>query len=301
MSESRAEWARRPERSSPFWLRVMRRLALTLGRAPTRLLLYPMVLYFLLAGAEAGAASRDYLQRLFGRPATLAERWRHLFCFAATVHDRLFLLNDRAELFDIEIDGRELIDEAMARGDGVFLLGAHLGSFEALRTVGRWNSGLRVAMVMYPDNARQINEVLAAVNPALMADVVSLGQIDSMLEVQARLDEGCLVGLLGDRSPGNEPKASRDFLGAPAGFPLGPLRLAALMRRPVLFMTALYLGGNRYRLHFSRLADFSALSRGERDAVLQTALSDYVARLESQCRAAPYNWFNFYDFWADHD
>jgi predicted LPLAT superfamily acyltransferase len=301
VSDSRAEWARRPERGSPFWLRLMRRLALALGRAPTRLLLYPATLYFLLADKDAGAASRDYLQRIFGRPASLAERWRHLFCFASTVHDRLFLLNDRAALFDIEIDGRELIDEAVARGDGVFLLGAHLGSFEVLRAAGRWNSGLRVAMVMYPDNARQINAMLAAINPALAADVLPLGQIDSMLQVEARLAEGCLVGLLGDRSPGKEAKASRDFLGAPAGFPLGPLRLAALMHRPVLFMSALYLGGNRYRLHFSRLADFSTPAHGERGAALQAALSDYVARLESQCRAAPYNWFNFYDFWAEHD
>jgi predicted LPLAT superfamily acyltransferase len=25
----------------------------------------------------------------------------------------------------------------------------------------------------------------------------------------------------------------------------------------------------------------------------------YVAILEALCREAPYNWFNFYDFWAD--
>jgi predicted LPLAT superfamily acyltransferase len=23
----------------------------------------------------------------------------------------------------------------------------------------------------------------------------------------------------------------------------------------------------------------------------------YVARIEHHCRNAPYNWFNFYDFW----
>ena len=25
----------------------------------------------------------------------------------------------------------------------------------------------------------------------------------------------------------------------------------------------------------------------------------YVSTLEALCREAPYNWFNFYDFWAD--
>jgi predicted LPLAT superfamily acyltransferase len=30
-------------------------------------------------------------------------------------------------------------------------------------------------------------------------------------------------------------------------------------------------------------------------------LTRYVQALERHCRAAPYNWFNFFDFWkADH-
>ena len=299
--KAQAEWAKRPERSSLFWLTVMRRLALGLGRGPARLLLYPITLGFLLTGKAEGAASRDYLQRVLGRPPRFIERWRHQFHFASTVLDRLYLLNDRHDLFDIQIEGRELIEDIMARGEGVFLLGSHLGSFEALRAAGRWYSGMRVVLAMYPDNARQINAMLDAINPSLAREIVPIGQIDSMLEVQARLDEGCLLGILGDRSPGKEPKAMMPFLGAPAGFPWGPLRLAALMRRPVLFMTGLYLGGNRYRLHFSLLADFTNLDRRGRSEAVQAAMAAYVARLEEQCRAEPYNWFNFYDFWAADD
>ncbi|GAB3628859.1 Lipid A biosynthesis lauroyltransferase [Pandoraea terrae] len=300
MSKARAEWTRLPERSSLVWLSVMRWLALRLGRRVARCLLHPIALYFLFTGGPACAASRAYLTRVFGRPPRLSERLRHLHCFAATVLDRVYLLNDRDTLFDIEIEGREVIDRVMARGEGVFLLGAHLGSFEVLRTAGRWYSGLRVAMVMYPDNARKINAVLAAINPGLVSEIVPIGQIDSMFTVKSRLDEGCLVGMMGDRGVGGEAKAVCPFLGEPASFPLGPLRLAALMRRPVLFMTGIYLGGNRYRLHFSELADFSALAGAGRNTALQAGLAAYVTQLEAQCRAAPYNWFNFFDFWADN-
>jgi len=296
--KANAVWANRAERGSTFWLGVMRYLALRLGRRPARVLLYPITLYFLLFPGPAGKASRDYLSRQFGHPASLAMRWRHFFSFASTVLDRLYLLNDRDDLFEIEIEGRELIHGAMARGDGVFLLGSHLGSFEVLRAAGRWNSELRVTLVMYPDNARQIQATLEAINPSLQSEIVPLGQLDSMLSVKTRLEAGDLVGMLGDRSPQQEAMAKRPFLGDDAAFPLGPLRLAAVMRSPVLFMTGLYLGGNRYRLHFSELVDFSTVERGGREAAVQAALTDYVARLEQQCRAAPYNWFNFYDFWA---
>jgi len=34
---------------------------------------------------------------------------------------------------------------------------------------------------------------------------------------------------------------------------------------------------------------------------IRAALERYAATLESLCREAPYNWFNFYDFWAEAD
>jgi len=73
--------------------------------------------------------------------------------------------------------------------------------------------------------------------------------------------------------------------------------MAALLRRPVFFMTGLYLGANRYRIHFDMLADFTNITPGQRKAAIETAITRYAALLEHYCRAAPYNWFNFFDFW----
>jgi predicted LPLAT superfamily acyltransferase len=75
------------------------------------------------------------------------------------------------------------------------------------------------------------------------------------------------------------------------------MRLAAMLKRPVLFMSGLYLGGNRYAIHFERLADFSDVERPGRDAAIESAVVAYAACLERHCRTAPYNWFNFFDFW----
>jgi predicted LPLAT superfamily acyltransferase len=33
------------------------------------------------------------------------------------------------------------------------------------------------------------------------------------------------------------------------------------------------------------------------DDVLRDLVERYAARVEHHCRTAPYNWFNFYDFW----
>ena len=282
-------------------LRLMAWISLRLGRAAARFVLAGISLYFLLFAPAAKAASRAYLRRALDREPTFADVFRHFYSFASTIHDRIFLLNARFDLFQLEVHGEDVIQEVLAAGRGAFLMGAHMGSFEVARAIGRRQPGLRVAMVMYEENARKLNAALAAINPAAVQDIIPLGQLDSMLRVQACLDEGMVLGVLGDRTLGSEPTLRVPFLGADAEFPLGPMRLAAMLKRPVLFMGGLYLGGNRYAIHFERLADFSALERSGRDAAIQGAVAAYAACLERHCRAAPCNWFNFFDFWRAKD
>jgi predicted LPLAT superfamily acyltransferase len=66
-------------------------------------------------------------------------------------------------------------------------------------------------------------------------------------------------------------------------------------------MVGLYLGGKRYDVRFETMADFTQppADPAERERLIRSALHDYVARLESLCREAPYNWFNFYDYWRE--
>ena len=151
-----------------------------------------------------GAASRAYLGRALGRPATWADGFRHVFSFASTIHDRIYLLNDRFDLFDIEIIGAEALHAALAQQPGALLIGAHLGSFEVLRAVGRGQAGLKVAMLMYEENARKINATLAAINPAANDDIIALGRMDSMLQASDKLEQGYLVGMLADRRLGDD-------------------------------------------------------------------------------------------------
>jgi hypothetical protein len=73
--------------------------------------------------------------------------------------------------------------------------------------------------------------------------------------------------------------------------------MAAVLRRPVIFMAGLYLGGNRYAVHFEPLADFSE-RRARTRAAIDAAVGATPQLLERHCREAPYNWFNFYDFWT---
>lgn len=300
---ARPEWVERSERGSPFLMRFMARLSLALGRAPARLLLYGIAAYFLAFSASARRHSRVFLERALGRTPTLAEQYRHFLAFASTVHDRVFFVAGRLEPFDVRVHGAEVVD-ALPAETGAFLMGAHLGSFAALRAFGRERTPHRLVMAMLPENARKLQAALSAIDPRASEGIVALGRMDSMLKLRDLLDDGALVGVLADRTPGHDAVVRVPFLGRPADFPKGPMRMAAMLRSRVIFMAGLYRGGNRYDLHFETLADFSgadASSRGERDRLVDEAVARYASRVEHHARADPYNWFNFHDFWAPRD
>lgn len=292
-----AEWARRPERSNMAMLRLMTWLSLRLGRPASRLVLHGITAYFLAFAPDARRASADYLRRVHGRTPRLGERYRHLFSFAACIHDRVYLLNDRFDLFDIEIEGEALIREQIARGEGALLFGGHLGSFEVIRAVGRRQPGLSVALAMYEDNARKINAMLHAINPANQPEIIALGRLDAMLRVGQRLAGGALVGVLADRSLGNEAHRRLPVLGHPAALPAGPFRMAALLKTRIVFMAGLYRGGRRYTIRFLPVADFSQTPRHAREAAIADAMARYADALTGCCLEAPDNWFNFFPFW----
>ena len=295
--DGQPDWMQQEERSHALVLRFMVWLSLTFGRRMGRVVLHFITAYFVLFAPSARRASRHYLERALGRPAGWRDGYRHVLSFASTIHDRVYLLNDRFKDFDIQVFGQQALRETLADGEGALLIGAHLGSFEALRAVGWGAGGLKVAMLMYEDNARKLNASLAAINPKAMQDIIPLGRMESMLEVRDKLDQGYMVGMLADRTLGDDAMVMTDFLGHPAPFPVGPWRLASMLKRRVYFMTGLYMGGNRYELHFEPLADFSHVERAGRQAAIERAMANYVGCLERYCRRQPYNWFNFFNFW----
>ena len=299
-------WRRRAERSSPRVMRFMVWLSLTLGRRASRVVLYGIAAYFTLFAPAARRASRDYLRRVLGRPARLGDGFRHVLSFATVIHDRVYWLRGRHGLFDVRISGAEHVAALRQAGRSIVFMGAHFGSFEALRALGE-GYGLNLRMLMYPANAQMLTQTLAAINPALAAQVIAIGQPDALLRVREHMDSGGCVGFLADRlldedgahgPGGGKGKAlAIGFLGGQAAFPAGPFRLAALLRAPVVFMAGAYLGGNRYHLHFAPIADFADIPAGGRDAAIHQAMHCYAGLLQAQCRQAPWNWFNFYDFW----
>jgi len=107
-----------------------------------------------------------------------------------------------------------------------------------------------------------------------------------------------VVGLMVDRRRGPERTVPVNFLGSTAHFPASPWLLAAALQVPVIIVFGIWHGGARYDAHVELLSEKIELPRATRDAALGHLVQEYADRLAARVRSAPYNWLNFFDFWA---
>jgi predicted LPLAT superfamily acyltransferase len=291
-------WTAVPELGTAFGVRLLT-LTLRLGGRPVASALLWLVCWYYVATSRV---ARDASRALFTR---LGERFdvrllhRHLWTFARVSLDRAVFLSGDTRGLEVELHGHETVMAQTAHGKGALLLGAHLGSFEAMRALaGHYDVPLLVVVDFH--NARRITTTLGADAARQRVRLLDLSADDplALLQVKEAIDRGELVAMLGDRATG---RADRDvvtpFLGAPARFPGGPLLLASVLDCPVFFVCALFDAPRTYRVHCVPLFERVELPRRGRHAALTHHVERYARTLEGFTRAAPLNWFNFFPFW----
>lgn len=293
-------WRNRRERGSEGAIRLIVWLALHTARKICRVLLVPICAYFVVTAPRARCASIEFLSRAQACHAGWTDCFRHLFVFATTLLDRVYLIHGRREELSISVTNESVFWNALAAGRGCLLLGSHLGSFEMLGIIGGAEKKLSINMVMHVDSDARLAKLILGRHGSLPYDIIPLGHPGSMLQVKECMEKGQVVGILADRVFADEATGVVPFLGRPARFSLSPLRLARITGVPVVTVFGLFRGGNRYEIVFELLADrVGDGPAGSAPALsLEASLRKYVSILECQAKTHPLNWFNFYDYWS---
>jgi predicted LPLAT superfamily acyltransferase len=294
-----------PERGSLWGIRLVLFLLNTVGYGVAVLTLFPIVGYFFLTGRTARRASLAYLRRLHqvhpevNGPPSLWKSYRHHLHFALTILDRVWLWQGKLEKFRFHEEGRHYIQRQDSKG--ALLLGAHMGSFDALRVLA-FTEGFTVHVVMHRGHAQKINAVMNTLHPRTNLRVLELtpGDMEMIFTLKGYVERGEMIAILGDRMP---PHAKQrvtwlPFLGKIAPFPQHAWLLASLLECPVYLTIGLRTGYRQYRVCAEPLVERVDLPRHAREERLQGYITQYARRLEELCCAYPYQWFNFYDFWS---
>lgn len=303
-----ADWWRIAERGSQLGMKLLALSSRVFGRRFTALWLHPVVAYFLLTGHEARAASARYFTQL--RASTPQENlprpgwrsaYRHMLAFAQSGFDKLGAWTGRVNFADVTFDDPAAFEALAASGRGALVIGAHLGNLEMTRALAVRGAHAKVTAIVYTDHARRFNSVLASASDDFSERLVEVSDFgpETALMMQARVDAGELLVIVGDRVPAHDAGRTTDarFLGAPAPFAQGPYILAHALGCPVYLFFCLK-EPTGYHLYFEPFAERIELPRRERAEQLAAWTQRYAERLEHYCRKAPYQWFNFFDFWA---
>jgi len=296
------QWAEIQERGSYWGMRVL----MVVYRCGGNLLLYPLVglvvFYFFLTRAATRRYSRLYLKRVLSAPVRVWDIWLHHWAFARALLDRIAAWMGKIKLSDVSLDNRALLIDLKAQKKGAILLGAHLGNLEMCRGVVENDGYLTLNVILHSHNTAKINRLMQSLHPNVQVRLIQIDEINPVtaMRLRAMLDNGEFIILLADRlPPGEQPRfIEYPFLGAPARFPVGPFWLALLLGAPVFFMTGMRTPTG-YRAALEPLSDGAPVARKKRDAACQQLMASYIEKLEATCRAHPYQWFNFYDYWRD--
>lgn len=306
--ERRTHWSRTPERGSLLGMQIMLASYRLLGRRGFSLLLYPVIGYFWLTGRAQRQASQAYLARLesfadasgVALPPEPRSSFRHFLRFGEAALDKLAGWRGDITEQEVELVGTEHYQAAINSGQGVLLLGSHLGDLELCRALGSRKQGLRINALVFTRHAARFNALLKQINPDSHLNLIQVQELgaDTAILLKEKLERGEWVVIVGDRTSVTREKRViwADFLGAPAPFPLGPFVLSSVLGCPVYLMFGLKEQG-RFRVHFEPFADGQPLPRQGRQQILASRVQAYADRLQHHCLQAPLDWFNFFDFW----
>lgn len=293
------DWQTRSEAGGSAGLRSMVWIALTLGRPTLTVILYLVAFYFLLVRKTERQASRQFLARVTNKRASMWQVYRHFLTFAQVTADRVYFLANRSGVIPVHVSGAENMERFVDQGRGCVMISSHLGNIEAARDSAWAHQSVEIHMVLDRAVNSELIQRLETINPDFARCLIDAGQPAAQLglTIGEALKHGDPVGFLGDRYRPGDRTVQCDFMGQPARFPIGPLLIASVLRAPVVIVFSLYLSG-AYEVICEPFSDAFHLPREGREQALQEYVQRFADRLALHAERAPYNWFNFYDFWA---
>ena len=301
-----ATWWNLEERGLYAGLRLLAAAERIFGRRGCKIAALPILAYFFATGAERREASMGYLNRIFrseglGRTPTLRDTWRHHVSFLDMAVDRFAAWVDREDPPSVEFPDSSVLDRLARNRLGALILVSHLGNIDVSRAWASSQNLPPMTVLVHTRHAIRFNKIIERLNPAFSANMIQVTEIgpETALMLDQRIRQGEWIFMAADRTPvgGGERVVMAPFLGAPAPFPQGPYILGSLLRCPVALMFCLKEGRN-YRIQVEDFTDRIVLPRGNRVQAIEAYAKRFASRLEAHCREAPYQWYNFFDFWG---
>lgn len=303
-------WASIKEAGTLSGMRFLVLLYRLLGRKIFSLAMYPVALYFVIFRGEQRRASLEFLQTHYSankakwstRPH-IGHAICHFQAFADVILDKLLGWIIPIKESEFILSKPEIIDELMQDTRGQLIIGSHFGNLEYCRGFMQRYKNKTINILLYDKHSSNFVEIMEKENKDSRLNVFQVDEFDiqTILLLQEKIQRGEWVFIAGDRVPlsGLENTVAVNFLNKKAPLPSGPYLLAKALACPVKMMFAYRHKSVNNNIIFdvTPLTDKVILSRKERQQDIQQYAQQFAKNLEEHTLQAPYQWFNFFNFW----
>jgi predicted LPLAT superfamily acyltransferase len=304
----KTHWASKKERGSVYGIQFLLFLYRMFGKLVFKIVLTPVMVYFYLTGRNARQAIWQFFDNLDahqGLPkktflTKFVAGFKVFFSFGLAIVDKFDAWLGKVKFEDIDLIADEHYKE-LSSGKGGIILSGHLGNMEVCRAVFSQEDHKRpLNIITYIDHAKSFNKILKSLDPDSYISFIHIDQFgpDDSIRLKQKVENGELIVIFADRISVNNPNSANyvSFLGKDAAFPIGPFALASVMECPIFTIFCLKEKG-RYKAYIEKLSDTVKVARKDRNAYFIKLTERFALQLEKYAKIAPYQWYNFFDFW----
>jgi lauroyl/myristoyl acyltransferase len=191
------------------------------------------------------------------------------------------------------------LDDLLARGRGVVMVGGHFGNWELGGVALRLLLGHTLTVVGKSEASPVVGGIRQRMRESLGIDTLEIGQmLETALQIRRLLLANGTVAMLLDRHLGRD-RIDVTFFGRPTGFLRTPAMIGYLAGAPLLPAFMIRQADNRF---VGSMGDPIAVdSTKPTDDAVRTATQAFAAQLEARIRANPHLWYQFYPYWRSTD
>ncbi|MGH1337866.1 MAG: lipid A biosynthesis acyltransferase [Aureispira sp.] len=258
-------------------------------------LLLFVAFYFVFFSPSASRSIYSFFRKRLGksRRASLWGIYKTYWAFGQALIDRTAVLAGFGQQFSYDFDGEHYIQDMAKAGAGGILLSIHGGNWAMAGSMLEENVGqnARINIIMLEAEHQKIQAFLANIQVQQAANIIGIGDdFSHIIAMGSALRNGELLCMHGDRFLPKAETIAVNFLGETAHFPAGPFQLIHRMKVPYSFVFAFKETLRHYH--------FYATPGQQYPTSPQAAAQQFAHDIEKQLQKYPYQWYNFYDFWA---
>ena len=299
-------WAKLNERGSYWGISSLAFIYRHLGRQISLAIATIPIFFFYVTGYQQRQASHIFLARAYAmrrqmnRPGRMAS-FRHFMSFGGKMLDALGAWIGTLPVESVISDNPDRAAEIHGDPRGAILIVSHVGNND----VSRLRLALerrRMTILVHTHHAQNYAAFFSHIAPQTNVEIMQVTDIgpEAAIILETRIAAGDWIAISGDRTPVKSLQHTTGvpFLGSTALFPKGPYLLAHLLKCPVYLMFCLR-EGNHHKIYLEQFAEQIILPRKSRDSAITEYARRYAERLETYALKDPFQWYNFFDFWAD--